>query len=513
MLRQNIVNRQTILFILVVLLPFNAIANSCKIEGYTIGFFNGVATTKEQAKRGQKKIKATLGISHYNGESVEYQLFYNDSYIEGSGLNVLADFAETFDQRTSELEQKQFDRWEAFWDIMSSRQNSAIIKKISATFAWFAGFVLDFTSEAINATITTFLKELASLVDAPETSQTRMKHHLLNNSLTWKGKKLIYIAHSQGNLWVNESYKHVTSQYGYSADNIRVVHIAPASPTLSPDSDYILSTSDLVINGLNFTGIGSVPPPNTVIAPSKLDFAGHGLIPIYLTHPKSIEKLKASVDKAFTSLTKPEMEDFLFKIEFDYSASYDALHDNPVYEIVDANKTDDFGSYLKSPSFYLSPEGDSWFKRNVDSYIQDEDRLPFRVENNAVVLFDTCKSPNETLDDIPSIPSQDTYMFIQWRNLKRFERGTFKDIWRSRKMTDRYGLVDESSVAFQSMDDGYFICVGDGEAIELEATQHFYSEQQRQYLASQYLSGRYDVSARYETPYLPFQPTNLCQGH
>ncbi|CAH6807066.1 conserved hypothetical protein [Vibrio chagasii] len=506
-------NRQTILFILVVLLPFNAIANSCKIEGYTIGFFNGVATTKEQAKRGQKKIKATLGISHYNGESVEYQLFYNDSYIEGSGLNVLADFAETFDQRTSELEQKQFDRWEAFWDIMSSRQNSAIIKKISATFAWFAGFVLDFTSEAINATITTFLKELASLVDAPETSQTRMKHHLLNDSLTWKGKKLIYIAHSQGNLWVNESYKHVTSQYGYSADNIRVVHIAPASPTLSPDSDYILSTSDLVINGLNFTGIGSVPPPNTVIAPSKLDFAGHGLIPIYLTHPKSIEKLKASVDKAFTSLTKPEMEDFLFKIEFDYSASYDALHDNPVYEIVDANKTDDFGSYLKSPSFYLSPEGDSWFKRNVDSYIQDEDRLPFRVENNAVVLFDTCKSPNETLDDIPSIPSQDTYMFIQWRNLKRFERGTFKDIWRSRKMTDRYGLVDESSVAFQSMDDGYFICVGDGEAIELEATQHFYSEQQRQYLASQYLSGRYDVSARYETPYLPFQPTNLCQGH
>ncbi|MCY9828164.1 hypothetical protein [Vibrio chagasii] len=495
------------------LLSVNANANSCKIEGYTIGFFNGVATTIDEANDGRDELESTLGINYYNGESVEYQLFYNDSYIEGSGLNVLADFAETFDQRTYELEQKQFVRWEAFWDIVNGRQNSSIIQKISATFAWFTGFVLDFANQTINATIPTFLKELASLVDAPETSRTRMKHHLLNDSLTWKGKKLIYIAHSQGNLWVNESYKHVTSQYGYSADNIRVVHIAPASPTLSPDSDYILSTSDLVINGLNFTGIGSVPPPNTVIAPSKLDFAGHGLIPIYLTHPKSIEKIKASVDKAFTSLTKPEMEDFLFKIEFNYSASYDALHDNPVYEIVDANKTDDFGSYLKSPSFYLSPEGDSWFKRNVDSYIQDEDRLPFRVENNAVVLFDTCKSPNEAMNDIPSIPSQDTYMFIQWRNLKRFERGTFKDIWRSRKMTDRYGLVDESSVAFQSMDDGYFICVGDGEAIQLEATQHFYSEQQRQYLASQYLSGRYDVSARYETPYLPFQPTNLCQGH
>ncbi len=506
-------NRQTILPIIIALLPFNAIANSCKIEGYTIGFFNGVATTREQAEQGIKEIKFTLGISQYNGEPVEYQLFYNDSYIDGSGLNVLADFAETFDQRTYELEQKQFVRWEAFWDIVSGRQNSSIIQKISATFAWFAGFVLDFTSEAINATITTFLKELASLVDAPETSQTRMKHHLLNDSLTWKGKKLIYIAHSQGNLWVNESYKHVTSQYGYSADNIHVVHIAPASPTLSPDSDYILSTSDLVINGLNFTGIGSVPIPNTTIAPSKLDIAGHGLIPIYLTHPKSIEKIKASVDKAFTSLTKPEMQDFLFKIEFNYSASYDSLHDNSVYEIVDANKTDDLGSYLKRPAFYLSPENDSWFKRNVDSYIQDEDRLPFRVAGNDVVFFDTCKSPNEAMNDIPSIPSQDTYMFIQWRNLKSFERGTFKNIWRSRKMTDRYGLVDENPIAFQDMDDSYFICVGDGEAIELEATQHFYNEQQREYLATQRLSGRYDVSARYEAPYLGYEPTNLCQGH
>ncbi|MEZ9298864.1 hypothetical protein AB4168_10200 [Vibrio splendidus] len=505
-------NKLTISLLMTALLPFNAIANSCKIEGYTIGFFNGVATTREQAEQGIKEIKFTLGISQYKSESVEYQLFYNDSYIEGSGLNVLADFAETFDQRTSELEQKQFDRWEAFWDIVSGRQNSAIIQKISATFTWFAGFVLDFTNQTINATITTYLKELASLIDAPETSQTRMQHHLLNDSLTWKGKKLIYIAHSQGNLWVNESYKHVTSQYGYSADNIHVVHIAPASPTLSPDSDYILSTSDLVINGLNFTGIGSVPPPNTTIAPSKLDFAGHGLIPIYLTHPKSIEKIKASVDKAFTSLTKPEMEDFLFKIEFDYSASYDSLHDNPVYEIVDANKTDDFGSYLKSPSFYLSPEGDSWFKRNVDSYIQDEDRLPFRVENNAVVLFDTCKSPNEAMNDIPSIPSQDTYMFVQWRNLKRFELGTFKDIWRSRKMTDRYGLVDETPIAFRDMDDDYFICAGDGDAIELEAAQHFYNEEQRQYLVTQHLSGRYDVSARYAVPFQSFHPTNLCQG-
>ncbi|MGR5373087.1 hypothetical protein ACPV4K_20140, partial [Photobacterium damselae] len=106
-------NKLAISLIISALLPFNAIANSCKIEGYTVSFFNGVATTKDQAKNGQDKIESTLGISQYNSEPVEYQLFYNDSYVESNGFNVLADFAETFDQRTQELEQRQFDRWEA----------------------------------------------------------------------------------------------------------------------------------------------------------------------------------------------------------------------------------------------------------------------------------------------------------------------------------------------------------------------------------------------------------------
>lgn len=505
-------NRQTILLMIAALLPFNAIANSCKIEGYTIGFFNGVATTRKQAETGRSKIASTLGISQYNGEPVEYQLFYNDSYIDGSGLNVLADFAETFDQRTYELEQKQFDRWEAFWDIINGRTNSSIVQKISAVFSWFGGFVRDSISQTLNAQIREFLKALTLLVDAPDTDQTRMKHHLINDSQTWKGKKLIYIAHSRGNLWVNESYKHVTSQRGYGADNIHVVHIAPASPTLSPNSDYILSTSDLVINGLQFTGIGSVPTPNTTIAPSNLDIAGHGLIPIYLTHPKSIGKIKASVDKAFSSITKPEIQDFLFKIAFNYSASYDSLHDNSVYDIVDAAEIDDVDG-LRFPSFYLSPRDDSWLKKNVDSYITDGDKLQFRVEDNNVVVFDTCTSPNEVMNDTASLPQKDVFMFIQWRNLKRFERGTAENIWRSRKMTDRYGLIDENPVEFPATDDEYFICSGDGEAIELEVTQHFYNEQQRKYLATHHLSGRYDVSARYKTPYPSFLPTTLCVGH
>ena len=501
-------NKRILSLMIMALLPFNAIANSCKIEGYTIGFFNGVATTETQAKLGLKKIKSTLDISQYKGESVEYQLFYNDSYIEGSGLNVLADFAETFAQRTYELEQKQFDRWEAFWDIVNDKQNSSIIKKISAAFSWFEGFVRDSVSLTRNALIREFLEALTLLVDSPDTSQTRMQHHLINDSHTWKGKKLIYIAHSQGNLWVNESYKHVTSQRGYGADNIRVIHIAPASPTLSPDSGYILSSSDMVINGLHFTGRGSVPPPNTMIAPSKSDLLGHGLIEIYLTEPKSIKKIQASVDKAFASITKPDMQDFLFKIEFNHSTNFNALFENPVYDIVDAAGDGNRLQHSRRPDDYLSRREGSWLKRYVDSNIKEEDKLPFRVDDNAVIVFDTCTSPNEVMSDTPSIPAKDIYKFIQFQHLKSFESGTFKDIWWSRKMTDRYGLVDKKHAEFEDMNGWYFDYTGVGEGIELEVTQHFYNEQQRKYLSKHQLSGRYDVSAYSEkddeySSYLP----------
>lgn len=109
---------------------------------------------------GKKKIESTLGIEQFKGEPVEYQLFYNDSYIESNGLNVLADFAETFDQRTLELGQKQFDRWEAFWEIVSGRQDSSIIQKISVTFSWFKGVVSDLVSQGMN----TMIRELLQLL-------------------------------------------------------------------------------------------------------------------------------------------------------------------------------------------------------------------------------------------------------------------------------------------------------------------------------------------------------------
>ncbi len=207
-----------------------------------------------------------------------------------------------------------------------------------------------------------FLQLLSASIDSPDTEKTQMQHKLINDSNTWKGKKLIYIAHSQGNLWVNQSYEYVVSQLGYDADNIHVVHIAPASPTLTPDSDYILSTSDLVINGLQLTGIGSVPVPNTVIAPSTADIAGHGLIEIYLTHPDSISKIKKSVGRAFDSLTNPDMEEHLFEVTYQYTPSFVESHAAPEIKFVD-NPSGDWFEKAMYPHY-----DDSYFEYDSANY-------------------------------------------------------------------------------------------------------------------------------------------------
>lgn len=140
-------NKLTGALLIFTIFPAHVSANSCDIEGYTIGFFNGVATTLKGAKQGQKKIGSTLGIKQFNGEPVEYQLFYNDSYIESNGLNVLADFAETFDQRTQELGQKQFDRWEAFWKSLADVRTVPSSKKLVRLFHGLKGLFLTFLAK------------------------------------------------------------------------------------------------------------------------------------------------------------------------------------------------------------------------------------------------------------------------------------------------------------------------------------------------------------------------------
>lgn len=110
---------------------------------------------------------------------------------------------------------------------------------------------------------------------------------------------MVLIAHSQGNLFVNTAYDGVRS--ARPTVQARVVHVAPASPTLR--GDYVLADIDLVINGLRTQGINSVPAANISLPYSGVDASGHTLVATYLDITRAaLERVKSMTKTALMSL-------------------------------------------------------------------------------------------------------------------------------------------------------------------------------------------------------------------
>jgi hypothetical protein len=101
------------------------------------------------------------------------------------------------------------------------------------------------------------LKLITLLRDSP-THENRADHMERLWRYADEGHGMVLVAHSQGNLFVNSAFDALMA---FKPDaRARVVHVAPASPTLR--GDYVLANIDLVINALRVTGLNSVPDVN-----------------------------------------------------------------------------------------------------------------------------------------------------------------------------------------------------------------------------------------------------------
>jgi hypothetical protein len=117
---------------------------------------------------------------------------------------------------------------------------------------------------------------------------------------------MLFVAHSQGNLFVNPAYDYAKSKI--TTDSVATVHIAPASPRLT--GDHTLADLDLVINGLRAVGtVASVTDliPGYLLRPpgtnGKKDPLGHGLLEIYLNQAISVStRIKSQINSAMSRL-------------------------------------------------------------------------------------------------------------------------------------------------------------------------------------------------------------------
>lgn len=299
----------------------NQTSSVCTAKGYTLGFFNGVWNTRAQAISGREALRALVGDS-YNSEKIKYELFYNHtgSTAGGSGLQ---DIAEVFQQRALEIDSSGNlgKHWELFWESLSSK-DTTFIDKIKSFFPnssqLFSSLYTDLNSK--------ILAGWSYFLSNPPTAADYAQHDTRLTALATEGQKLILVAHSQGNLFVNHAYDYITPLVG--VNSVAVAHIAPASSTLR--GGYLLADIDLVINGLRTQGLSSVPNVNLSLPTSVSDLSGHTLVGTYLDGSRpgrqAVEKLITNAVKGLvTPTTTGSIGSFTVTLTWDGSGDVD-LH-------------------------------------------------------------------------------------------------------------------------------------------------------------------------------------------
>lgn len=287
MLEILVLNKPTLVAITFFLSTSTVVAakSGCDFKGVHLGFFNGVGNTEKQA---DDSLEATFADMSSRGVAISNRkVYYNETKYHGA-----EDIVEVFNQRLNEEFPPLSDRMELFFQTLRDGKQSQSLSAASRKYLEFAtSFRRYMTKVHVNT--------LSRLISIP--TENIYKNHQKQLDAAIKNKqKLLLVAHSQGNLFVNKAYAYAKPKAGSA---IGVLHVAPASVKLN--GPHILADYDLVIDALR--AFGPVPGyTDTIGAPPRdwsSDLSGHGYLEIYL-NPKSstynrFNKEVASIFKDF----------------------------------------------------------------------------------------------------------------------------------------------------------------------------------------------------------------------
>lgn len=267
--------------------------SSCTSGGLLFGFFNGVLNSEFEAKDSLRQFEEKYGPTTPQGDPIRYEVFYNVT--EG-----FADFVEVFEQRLNEHGGALAGRFELFFEALQGGGSwwSTITTAVPSLAGVLGGFL-----DWLNAIIP---RALTQMMGSPSLLTTQAEHRTRLDNGALEGRKMLLLAHSQGNLFLNAALEYASSRV--LGTSIQGIHIAPAS--MVGNRPHVLADKDLVINALR--AAGSVPHNTDTIPPmlertpglnGNTDAKGHGLQEIYL-HPghTTASKIHAHILNAFATL-------------------------------------------------------------------------------------------------------------------------------------------------------------------------------------------------------------------
>jgi len=264
-------------------------ANVAKKEKpIVVGFFNGVMTTRGEARDEM----IFLSRQKFSDKPVQYELFYNQT----DGL--AADMLEVFQQRLAEQPAILQNRFELYWDMVGGR-SSMLSDTLEAEPSLIT--LIAAVDKSILAYEAVYFADRAIGGKKANTIQVYGEQKTKADSLLASGNRLVFIAHSQGNLFANKLYDTFSTK---TKKETKVVHVAPASQTLR--GEHILADKDEVINGLRPSGNVAT---NTIDIPAyedrppgingKTDPRGHGFLEIYLNpRLKTLDQMSEEINRA-----------------------------------------------------------------------------------------------------------------------------------------------------------------------------------------------------------------------
>ncbi len=227
----------------------NCAASICDTKETVIFFGNGVKSIKKEAYKSKETIKRRLKtiIPTEEFEKLEFDLAYNDTH--GLPLDLLESTIQILTGNVSRF-------WRLFWNLEPIPD-------------WFGDKI---------TLLSTVLDKSALL-----TTDSLWKHVNTYQTTIAEGKKIVLVAHSQGNFFGNMAFNHLNSRERSSFGMVSVANVD--NNVLGGDGPYTTLVTDKVISALIAAQIALPTKPMTPNTENLLeseDRLGHSFIQSYM---------------------------------------------------------------------------------------------------------------------------------------------------------------------------------------------------------------------------------------
>lgn len=240
--------------------------------GYVVYFGNGIMHDEVNSNGSRNLLREAIGTMYVN-QPIDFQVSVNPS----GGF--LPDLIESFAQKLAEdptLQWSMFFRW-----ISGQFINSAL----SIAFDDLIG------TRAVNS-VAQEVTRLSS--PAAFSDPTVVRHSETYRDQLLAGKKILIVAHSQGNLYANAVYRRLASTSGVNISAVSIAAVATPANSVVSGEGYVTTDADQVIGLVRLVAPATLAD-NEFSVPllPAADRLGHGFNEIYIS--SAFPQLKSRV--------------------------------------------------------------------------------------------------------------------------------------------------------------------------------------------------------------------------